>query len=315
MTTVLHETIIKGRNIAPSTRERYVRDIDLWIAYAGEDPANWTRDRAQEFYDHLLQAQGLKPQSANRVMASLRYASKWWSHRLNRADLDFAQVQKASGRKPSKKNSLDQDSATRLLNACEAGSPAGARDFALIVVGLETGMRRMSMTSMLIDQTFERPTTLKYPHTMVIAKGTDGERVPVPLSDTAILSMYPWLSWLADNNIHTGPVFRGLDEIMQRSGRNKTTAKKIAISPSTIAKMLDRRCAQAGIAHVHPHLFRYTFVTWRFAAGLLPHEVAAVTGHTMSGMGALAGYIDMQAIAEKVRNSTPSWLRDLVATR
>lgn len=315
--SILHDIVRSGRDIAKTTRERYLRDLNVWIEFAGTDPIAWTRQRAQDFYDHLIDVRKLKPQSANRLMTSVQYASRWWAYRQSKPELDFALVQKAPGQDFLDKHAIAEDDARALIRVCQQPDPASMRDLAIIVVGLETGMRRMSLISMTIEQTFFVPhAEFSYPVALVAMKGSNNDRIPVPLSDTAIHSMLGWIAWLRARGITRGPMFRGIDHQMRPAGTNGTglvaVASKNQLSEPAIGKMLVRRSAEAKIGHVHPHMFRHTFVTWRANAGLAPHEIAAVTAHTISGLGALAGYIDMRAIAEKIRNSTPQWLRELV---
>lgn len=317
----LHEIIKRSRGLAPLTKRHYLGDIDQWIEFAGENPIGWTRARAQEFYDYLLDVRKLRPQSANRVIASLQFASKWYAHFQNRPEADFAYVQRAKAHKFDEKRALRQDEATKLLLSIKhaEAQPADLRDFAIIVTLLETGMRKMSLVSMSIERTLidaERlaATRTAYPLAWVRVKGAGNEDVSVPLSDTAIAALTPWRVWLAMRGITKGPLFRGLGDKMGPRGPI-TTAAKTKLTLNAINKLLDRRAAAAGIGHIYPHQFRHTFVTWRMMDGLLPHEVAAFTGHAVRNMGAMEGYIDNTMIALKVRNSTPGWLRELVEMR
>jgi integrase len=312
----LHDVIKKSRNLAPSSRKRYLRDIDQWIAFAGEAPSGWTRERAQAFYDHLLDERELRPQSANRLMASVAYASKWRAHYQNKPELDFAYVQKAKGRKARPKHALQQETVTKLVQSlarAAVSDPLALRDHAMVIVMLETGMRKMSICSMTVERTHLDIALSKgnYPHAWVRMKGTGLDDVAVPLSDTAIAALRPWLAWLSGRSRGSGPVFCGVQRQIGPFGA-AYAIERTPFYPDHVNRVLNKRTAEAKIGHIHPHQFRHTFVTWRADAGLAPHEIAAMTGHTLPGLGAMGGYIDMKAIAEKVRNSTPQWLRELV---
>lgn len=313
----LHEIIRKARSIAPTTREHYLSSIDQWIRFAGDDAGNWTRIKAQEFYDHLIDVQKLRPQSANVVLAALQFASKWRAHYANKPELDFAFVQKTKGYDYDEKRALEREEIEPLLRPLLGSTePAAMRDLAILVVLLETGMRKMSLVSMSLDRTLIDPerlkaTRTKYPMTWVRMKGHGTQDVAVPLSDVTCAAINAWINWLATRGLTKGPLFRGLDEKMGPRGPI-TTAARTPLHEDAINKMLNRRAASAGIGHIYPHQFRHTFVTWRLAAGLAPHEVAAITGHVVRGMGEMQGYMDKTVIAQKVRNSTPEWLRALV---
>lgn len=299
----LHEIVINAHDIAPTTRATYLRDLNQWIEFAGAEPAGWTRRRAADFYTALLAR--MKPQSANRLMASVAYASRWWAHYEHDPALDFGTVQNAKAKDKKPQHALDEPAARQLLNTCD-GSPRGLRDFALIVVGLETGMRRISLTGMMLEDTAPVGRRWPYPATFVPLKGKDPAWVP--LSDTALLALQPWLAFLSGHNQLEGPMFRPI-------GRYVTPDSKL-LSPSMFAKIFRERAKAAGLRHINPHLLRHTFITWREAQGLVPHEIASITHHDLAkALGALGGYMDAREIGGRVRNRTPEWLVELVQHR
>lgn len=319
MSSILHQTLERS-NLAPRTREKYGRVIDSWIAFAGSDPRGWTKLRAQEFYDSML-ARGVSTRSANVYVASLRYVSKWCAaqHGID----DFAVVQtKATGLSgaagyddddtATPRHALEPETALRLLAMCTQGPQTliERRDWTLMIVGLETGMRRMSLEAMR----FDRIKVAAYPSVFVPIKGAGGNATyHVPLSDTARAAIEGWRGelpkWRRD-----GCVFMGFTKRMDpTNGRNVFTPGP-KISASTIGKLISDRAAHARIEHVHPHLLRHTFITWRVAAGLSPVQVASITGHKPSAEWAgMTPYVDMAMIAADARNSTPPWLAKHVA--
>lgn len=317
--TPLHSLIDTSPNLAGSTRIRYIRDLDEWIDFAKADPLGWTPIRAQEFYQSKLN-QGLKPQSANRLISSVRYASKWWSISNRDPRLDFAKdlrtddVVRRTDIIP-----LSQDEATALILTCgDAGqttiTPLDIRDRALIVMGLETGMRRMSLIGMQLEG-FDSDRS-GYPTILVPIKGQRDQLYPVPLSDVAVKVIRPWQEFLASKKVRKGPVFRQLNKqaitVKKLEVRSTFIPGDHAISDSMINKMIQHRANLAGInRHVHPHLFRHTFLSWRGQQGLSPIQMASITGHKLN-IGALAGYIDMRAVAETARSSTPPWFAQLI---
>lgn len=306
----LHEIVERGHDLAPSTRARYLRDLDEWIEFAGADPKNWTPRMAEDFYAKLLER--MKPQSANRFIAALHYAAEWRAKQQTIPN--FVVIRRAMRGEVEERSAMTQDQAQKLIAAVYGKSdPLSMRDLAMFVVELETGMRRMSLQSMTWE-TIGVDDKLQYPVARVITKGHGKLRQPIPLSDTALKALEPWRQWRGSPK--QGPVFVALG----RDGK----AARTPISATAIQKIVATRAQQAGIGHLHPHIFRHTFVTWRLNAGLMPHEVSVVTGHKLSGLGAMSGfqmgsvqlgamasYIDMHAVGEKVRNSTPAWLKAL----
>lgn len=315
--SVLHEVVENATNLAPKTRERYLRDLNHWIKFAGEDPHKWDRKRAQAFYASLLKS-GMKPQSANRLMASLRYAAKWWSIQEEDPTLNFPIVQEAKPSAVEAKLALSQDQATAILSTCRyvETDPIDLRDFAMMVLGLETGMRQMSLRSMTIEHSFlYGDAKTGYPTAHVHMKGSGRDRVAVPISDTALAPLSRWIGWLEAVQSRHGAIFRRL--IKRRSpdgGRHYHLPGPDALSESAMHKIFSERGKLVGI-DISPHVFRHTFVTWRMEAGYQPHEVASVTGHKIRELGALGEYIDPISVGRKMRESTPEWLTALIASK
>ena len=309
-TTILHQIVANSTNLARSTRDKYRRDLDAWVEFAGSNPKGWTRRKAQAFYSYLLE-QGLKPQSANRLLSSVHYAARWWAIQEDDPSLNFAIVQKAKPVLKTQKQVLTMDQTVQLLNTCyPANDPNDARDFALIITGLETGMRQMSLRSMLFEKCFfSGDTQTGYPTARVIIKGHGDERVPVPLSDTAIDAIEYWrVRWLGPR-YKRGPVFQAGNK-----SPDGFTPSGRPLGPSTIWMLIDRRGQKAGLK-LSPHVFRHTFVTWRLESGYSPHEVAAVTHHKLRELGALGEYVSPIFVGDKMRGSTPAWLRSWVRSR
>ncbi len=306
----LHKIVAEATNLAPSTQEKYLRDLNAWIAFAGAAPAGWTRQRAQDFYVHLTKTQKLRPQSANRLMASVAFASRWRAHLANQPELDFVKVMKGKGARKLPKHALEEAQARALLDTCALDTAIGKRDFALMVLALETGMRVMSLVAARVDNISMGTKVRPFPAIAIIEKGSGGEPRDVPLSDTAVAALAPWRDFIRISCRTKGPMFQPI----HRGIGSQPVLSDRALSQSAIKLILSQRGVAAGIGHVNPHMFRHTFVTWRMAAGLAPHEVAAVTGHALN-LGALGGYIDERALGEKVRASTPPWLVAYVAER
>lgn len=310
--SALHAVVENAPDLMPSTRDKYLRDLNAWVDFAGTEPANWTPAATQAFYNGLI-SRGMKPQSADRLLASVAYAAKWWSTQLNKPDLYFVQIRHSKKRDKLPKRSLNDAECEALVRTCLGSSIYDKRDLALIIVGLETGMRRMSLTSMQCGSTTVVGEN-GYPATKVATKGRGEELLSVPLSTTAILALRPWLTAMATSARLTphgpapsSPVFQPIIRMMAGPVPDGG-----ALSPSAIAKILIGRAEQAGIGRVNPHMFRHTFVTDRSARGYKPHEIAAMTGHSLN-LGALGMYMDMKALGEKIRDSTPEWLAKLIA--
>lgn len=296
----LHRVVSSAPDLAATTKDRYLRDLNKWIDFAGANPSGWTYQNAQDFYSMLL-SEGMKPQSATRLFASVQYAARWWTASINRPDLNFTHIRLAKPTRAAHKPFIEAAEAIRLLNGCERDE-FGTRDFAMIVMGLETGMRRMSLSAVRAEHVGAE--SCRAP-----IKGSNGELVEIPLSPTVIAALGPWRAIARGR----GPLFRPLLPKLDAKGNARVTVIDRNLSEGAIYMMVRERCKRIGL-HGHPHLFRHTFITWRSQQGYAPHEIAAVTHHTV-GLGALESYIDKSAFAPKMRASTPIWLQELVERR
>lgn len=315
--SILHAIVEESPRLSPRTKTRYARDLDRWIEYAGTDPAGWTRAKAQSFYNDLLTTGGLKPQSANRIMASIAHASSWRATREGDDGLHFAIYQSAPRAPRADRRSLTPQEAQALLGACAGTSAIDLRDRAIIVVGLETGMRRMSLAGMTIEG-IQAQAQHGYPVALVPLKGSREGLYPVPLSDAAMAALQPWLDWLRARKIKQGPVFRSFTRRIGAKGRIEHTPGASGLSAHAIYKLVVSRATAAGLAHLHPHAFRHTFITWRIEQGLQPYQIAVVTGHKIAnipGLAGMGGYFDAAKMGAEMRNLTPAWLAQAVAAR
>jgi integrase len=313
VSSVLHQILDRG-GFSPTTRASYNQIIDRWIAFAGADPAGWTRIRAQEFYDGLLASGTVSVASANIYIASLRYVSRWYATRASDPQLDFAVVQTRGDEAVEKtRRALTGDEALQLLDVCRGPSLIDHRDRVLILLGLETGMRRMSLAGITFENIIKRQGS--YSVVAVPIKGLGGAmRYDVPLSDLALGVLEGWREKLKRKS---GPAFP----------RFRHTAGKLTpaigadsgISLQMINKVLATRAKEAGVRDVHPHILRHTFITWRLEAGYSFMQIASITGHktftdhTGGGARAMAPYVDMTMLAEQIRNATPPWLALYIA--
>lgn len=302
--TVLHTILDNATELSDSTRDRYRHDLDEWLIFVGRDPKGWTSIRTQDWYRHLASKRQLQVNTINVKIASLRYVSKWYAKHY-KGD-EFTDIRISSWNQKPNRHVLSQEQIVMLLEHCspDEPTPIDIRDRAIIIVGLETGMRRISLVGLDFDKI---DTTDGYPVATVPVKGRANKKFEVPLSDCAWRALKDWQNTLGRKH---GRVFCNL---VKRSSKNGflTYSPGKSISTSAINKILTNRAKAAGIEHVHPHLFRNTYVTDRLKNGMMPHHVSAVTGHTL-GLGAMAGYVDMRELANVARSSTPPWFKMLV---
>lgn len=268
--------------LQPKTIEHYRAAIERWSVFADD---LWTPMRAQEFYNHLLNDEALKPQSANAIIVGLRSVTKQWAayEQDDRLQI-FRAVQLRKQVDREQAIVLTEAQAEHLASLRSSPAPKHLRDFAIIVLGLQTGMRRMSFVGAQLEGLSFADATMVVP-----VKG--GTKFKVPLSRAAMSALRPWVEWIDGQGIRRGPLFyaisgpriatdavirpltiRGFDEIVKRMASDVGSA--LRTKPKSLAKTL-------AVDDLTPHTFRHTFVTWCKLKSVPEYEIAAVTGHVL----------------------------------
>lgn len=160
----------------------------------------------------------------------------------------------------------------RLLEACRGQRPRDVRDAAIIVLGLRTGMLRLSICGVRIEDVQDDRLTFT-------KKG--GSRHTILLDPATRDALAPWLYWLRQRGVVTGALFR-------RLGRTQLDGK-VPIGERLTTDGLYRtvrfRAQKAKIKEINPYTFRATFIKLAYNCGAKPHQIAAVTGYRTDARG------------------------------
>ena len=156
-----------------------------------------------------------------------------------------------------------EDEIQRLLSYCDAGTRKGARNQALILVLLDTGLRASELANLeLGDVDFtEQRMLIKH------AKGNKQRVVRFGERTRQTLEHYIG-SFRGDAPGYLLLTVRG------RRHLNRSAMR-------TIFQRLGEEC---GILKVHPHRFRHTFATWAIEQQAREIDVQRLLGHSTSAM-------------------------------
>lgn len=155
---------------------------------------------------------------------------------------------------PEKEVAIVPDgSLNALLKCCGGRGYTDRRDTAMIMLLLDTGVRRAELVERVIGDV-----DLELKVMLIVAKGKRTRSVPFGNRTALALDRYfRALTKLAgpDALEKSAPLWRG-------------KLKKSTFTVSGVQQMLERRCLQAGVPHVYPHMFRHTFShLWRLNGG------------------------------------------------
>lgn len=156
-----------------------------------------------------------------------------------------------------------------LLDVCANDlTPAGARDAALIILGMGGGPRRAELATLtMADVERDREHGTYWLH---IRHGKRNKARKVPLTDSGIIAALE--DWLAVRGAEPGALFLAID----KAGHIRHGA---ALTAQAIYNALKKRGEQAQIENFSPHDLRRTFATNLLAAGADLLTVSRLMGH------------------------------------
>jgi site-specific recombinase XerD len=143
---------------------------------------------------------------------------------------------------------LSTEALRKLLATCNGNTFHNRRDEAILRLLADTGMRAGELIGLTVDD-IDKELSVAF----VMGKGGRGRAVPYgPKTGEALRrytrarSKHPRASW--EKSLWLG--------------------KRGPLTDSGLRQLLERRCDDAGLPHIHPHQFRHTFAhRWRLAGG------------------------------------------------
>jgi len=253
----LEECRIEGKTDA--TIKAYGQALDRYIKRLApeEDPSSPLSVRR-----YLLAMTELSPESRNRYFRETRRFFRWAMEK-NLTDNDPFDGLK-NIRIPEKLLSpYSKAEIARLIAACDEPTGRGVRDSLIIMLFLDTGVRRGELLGIDLDDVDLVGRRIRIRH----AKGGNQRIVPFGSKCAAHLNRYlefrgntPGALWWA---VHSTGYLR----------RNSP------LRSSGLRQMLGRLGRNAGVARTHAHRFRHTFATWAVSQDAREIDLQFLLGH------------------------------------
>jgi len=275
-----------------------LREFLRWLENRGYEPdlGEFTIDRVREFVLHL---QGREDKyernpfvptrheklSSHTIQGHVRVLKAFasWLYREGYTDDNLLGRQRLPKARRIEPEWLTQEEIERLLGAFDRKTTMGARDYAIVLTFLDTGLRCGELCNLALSGADLDTGQLK-----VIGKGNKERTVPVGVRAVRALRRY---------RDHFRPPIEAPHFFMTVEGKPLTVA--------AVRLMIRRAKQRAGIPRLHAHLLRHTFAIHYLMAGGDVFSLQRILGH--SSLEVTRMYVNMVAsqVKEKHRLFSP----------
>ena len=267
---------LRAEHKSEKTRVAYGDAVNQFIAFLADPPTGLDDELAAaiaeapavaeildlkavhvRLFMSYLYAAGRKPSTVNNRYRGLQ---QWFRWLVDEGEIEYSPF--ANLKPPQVPETpvpvVSRDDIKAILRTCKERSFINLRDEAIIRIFCDTGMRLSEMAGL---------------HT---ASGSDGERVPhIDLEQQIVWVLGKGRRW---RGISVGAKSTlTVDRYLRARGRHPQQWRPElwlgdrGRGPMTywgIEQMVQRRCKQAGVPHIHPHQFRHTWAhEFRVAGG------------------------------------------------
>jgi integrase/recombinase XerD len=258
---------VEGKS--PNTIHAYSETLRRFLHIAREEglPEDVARIEPAHLYTYLGRFTGLSAETRHRYFREVRCFFNWLVAAGYLQESPFRSLRNV--RLPQRiVRPFSPEEVARLLACREPSSAAGARDRAILLVLLDTGVRCSELVHAALDDLNLEAGRLNVLH----AKGNKQRIVPFASRCREALQHY-----LGFRGSEAGPLFVA-------AGRHRTLRPGVALRPNGLKQLLRRLGRQAGLAKVHAHRFRHTFATWAIEQDARELDVQHLLGHASPDM-------------------------------
>lgn len=168
---------------------------------------------------------------------------------------------------------IEPEQVRRLLAACDARTPVGCRDLAILTLLVRLGLRRGEVAGLRLDDIDWRAGTIS-----VRGKGNCHERVPLPPDVGHRVAEYLQ---------HARPT-----DAQGRTVFVRYFAPHHSLSTTRVSTIVSDAAKRAGIGRVHAHRLRHTAATELLRAGASLLEIGQLLRHRRAATTAIYAKVD-----------------------
>ncbi|WP_228975037.1 tyrosine-type recombinase/integrase [Streptomyces sp. DH12] len=254
---------LRARNLSVNTLRVYDRAVagfrDFLLNYQARDgrPAPTTldgeagihREHVETYISDLLQR--TSPATAHQYFRCLKTFFNWLvdEEEINRSPM---RTMKPPQLPEVEVPIIPDDALKKLLATCKGKTFEDRRDLAVIMMFLDTGARLSELTERTLDK-------LDLDLMVLHVKGKGDRERPAPFGRATAVAMDRYLRAASK---HIGRTLEGSDPLWIG------VKTKRALTIWGVGSLVERRCKEAGIPHIHPHQFRHTLAhKWKLDGG------------------------------------------------
>jgi site-specific recombinase XerD len=269
------------RGLAAGTISHYVAGARLFLDRAAGADLGGLPDLAAAGVSGFVAAEcrGRGTGSAKMLVTALRSLLRFlFADGLLAADLAGAVPAVAGWRAAGLPRALPAGHVAALLACCDRETPAGRRDFAVLMLLARLGLRACEVAALGLDDIGWRAGEI-----VIRGKGRRDERMPLPADVGEALAGY----------LRGGrPAGAGSRAVFVRA-----LAPAGPLSAGAVKAVVRRACRRAGLAEAGAHRLRHTAAVQMLRAGSPLAEIGQVLRHRSAATTAIYAKVDHAALA------------------
>ncbi len=281
--------LLLERGFAENTRAGYLADLEklhLWLADEGTDETEACTDDLHRFIGELYDT-GISPTSIARILAGIR-SFYGYLELENLTPSNPAALLDTPRRQRRLPSVLSLEEIEAMIDACDAASPQGVRNRAIIEMLYGSGLRVSELCNLELERV-----NLDEGYVLVEGKGSKERLVPVSATATDALRAYMPERRLAD----TKPGEEGIVFLNSRGHR---------LSRVMVFYIVRSLAESAGVnKSVSPHTLRHSFATHLLEGGANLRAIQQMLGHESIATTEIYLHLDTARLREEILTHHP----------
>lgn len=255
---------VEGKS--PNTIEAYAETLKMFerIAFDEDFPAGVRGIEPEHIYTYLgrIAERGVGLETRHRRHREVRFLFSWLERMDYIDENPFTRIKNV--RLPQRiVEPYSPEEIARILAVCDPETAIGARDRAIVLLFLDSGLRLNELVQLeLADVDFDS-------RRIRVRHGKGNKQRVAPFGSRAGEVLLHYIQRIRGSE--AGQLFRST------RSRKPLTGNLIRVRMAQLGRL-------AGVIRTHPHRFRHTFATWAIESGARELDVQYLLGHSSSAM-------------------------------